>query len=192
MLPPANRPLVRFLLRFVLAALVLGVIVGPFQVAFGDDTPAATPAATPTATPGTDTDDGQAISYQDWPNHDWRSPGFVGIVDGEMFDPDCWRMQAVGANVPNLIYRESAQNFNPLMAMAARFTVAEVEELVEPGDLDPAQIHTPGVYVHRILQLTEEQNEKSIERRTTRPREPEPDTYSPAGSTDADSTGGAA
>ena len=91
---PANRPLVRFLLRFVLAALALGVLVGPFQVAFGDDDPAAT-------------DDSKAISYQDWPNHDWRSPGFVGVVDGEMFDPDCWPMQAVGANVPNLIYRES-------------------------------------------------------------------------------------
>jgi len=72
----------------------------------------------------------------------------------------------------NLIYRESAQNFNPLMAMAGRFTVAEVEELVEPGELDPAQIHTPGVFVHRVLQLSEEQNEKRIERRTVRPKDP--------------------
>ncbi|HEY9292651.1 MAG TPA: CoA transferase subunit A [Microlunatus sp.] len=71
----------------------------------------------------------------------------------------------------NLIYRESAQNFNPLVAMAARFTVAEVEELVEPGELDPAEIHTPGVYVQRVLALTPEQNEKRIERRTTRPNE---------------------
>jgi hypothetical protein len=94
---PANRPLVRFLLRFVLAAFALGVLVGPFQVAFGDDDPAATD----------ESDDSKAISYQDWPNHDWRSPGFVGVVDGELFDPDCWPMQAVGANVPNLIYRES-------------------------------------------------------------------------------------
>ncbi|SDS54768.1 CoA transferase subunit A [Microlunatus soli] len=70
----------------------------------------------------------------------------------------------------NLIYRMSAQNFNPLVAMAARFTVAEVEELVEPGELDPAEIHTPGVYVHRVLGLTEQQNDKRIERRTTRPR----------------------
>ncbi|QDP95067.1 CoA transferase subunit A [Microlunatus elymi] len=68
----------------------------------------------------------------------------------------------------NLIYRESAQNFNPLVAMAARFTIAEVEELVEPGELDPAEIHTPGVYVQRVLALTPEQNEKRIERRTTR------------------------
>ena len=69
----------------------------------------------------------------------------------------------------NLIYRSSAQNFNPLVAMAARITVAEVEELVEPGELAPDQIHTPGVYVHRVLPLTSEQNEKRIERRTTRP-----------------------
>lgn len=69
----------------------------------------------------------------------------------------------------NLVYRSSAQNFNPLVAMAARFTIAEVEELFEPGELDPAEIHTPGVYVHRVLQLTPEQNEKRIERLTVRP-----------------------
>ncbi|MBO0810675.1 MAG: CoA transferase subunit A [Microlunatus sp.] len=72
----------------------------------------------------------------------------------------------------NLIYRSSAQNFNPLVAMAGRFTIAEVEELVEPGELDPAEIHTPGVYVHRILQLTPEQNQKRIERLTVRSPEP--------------------
>ena len=54
----------------------------------------------------------------------------------------------------NLIYRESARNFNPLAAMAGKITVAEVEELVEPGDLDPNQVHTPGVYVHRVVPLT--------------------------------------
>lgn len=69
----------------------------------------------------------------------------------------------------NLIYRSSAQNFNPLVAMAGRSTIAEVEELAEPGDLDPAEIHTPGVYVHSVLQLTPEQNEKRIERLTVRP-----------------------
>jgi hypothetical protein len=81
------------MLRLVLAALVLGVIVGPFQVAFGQDDEPAT--------------DDEAIAYDQWPDHDWRSPGFVGVVDGQMFDPDCWPMQVVGANVPNLIYRES-------------------------------------------------------------------------------------
>jgi 3-oxoacid CoA-transferase subunit A len=71
----------------------------------------------------------------------------------------------------NLIYRESARNFNPVAAMSGRITIAEVEELVEPGELEPNQIHTPGVYVHRIVALTPEQAaEKRIERVTVRPR----------------------
>jgi 3-oxoacid CoA-transferase subunit A len=71
----------------------------------------------------------------------------------------------------NLIYRESARNFNPVAAMSGRITIAEVEELVEPGELDPNQIHTPGVYVHRVVALTPEQAaEKRIERVTVRPR----------------------
>jgi 3-oxoacid CoA-transferase subunit A len=71
----------------------------------------------------------------------------------------------------NLVYRESARNFNPVAAMSGRITIAEVEELVEPGDLDPNQIHTPGVYVHRVVALTPEQAaEKRIERVTVRPR----------------------
>jgi 3-oxoacid CoA-transferase subunit A len=69
----------------------------------------------------------------------------------------------------NLVFNKSARNFNPLAAMAGRITIAEVEELVEPGDLDPDQIHTPGVFVHRVLQLTPEQTaDKRIEKRTTR------------------------
>ncbi len=51
----------------------------------------------------------------------------------------------------NLVYRRTARNFNPVMATAARITIAEVEELVEPGDLDPGQVETPGIYVNRIL-----------------------------------------
>ena len=71
----------------------------------------------------------------------------------------------------NLIYRQSARNFNPLAAMCGRVTIAEVEELVEPGDLDPNDVHTPGVYVQRVVQLTPEQAaDKKIERVTTRPR----------------------
>ncbi len=66
----------------------------------------------------------------------------------------------------NLIYRETARNFNPLMAMAGKVTIAEVEELVDAGELDPNQIHTPGIYVHRIFQG--EGYEKRIEQRTTR------------------------
>ncbi len=71
----------------------------------------------------------------------------------------------------NLVYRSSARNFNPLAAMAGRVTVAEVEELVEPGELDPDHVHTPGVFVHRVVPLTPEQaGDKRIEKRTTRPR----------------------
>ena len=68
----------------------------------------------------------------------------------------------------NLIYRKTARNFNPMMAMAGRITIAEVEHLVEHGQLDPDQIMTPGVYVQRILQG--QNYEKRIERRTTRPK----------------------
>ena len=65
----------------------------------------------------------------------------------------------------NVVYRHTAQNFNPLAAMAGRITVVEVEEIVAPGELDPAQIHTPGIYVDRLIQGT---FEKRIEKRTLR------------------------
>ncbi|MBL7694712.1 MAG: CoA transferase subunit A [Ferruginibacter sp.] len=68
----------------------------------------------------------------------------------------------------NLIYKETARNFNPLMAMAGKITIAEVEELVPAGELDPNQVHTPGIYVHRIFQGTG--YEKRIEQRTVRKR----------------------
>jgi 3-oxoacid CoA-transferase subunit A len=71
----------------------------------------------------------------------------------------------------NFVYRQSAQNFNPLAAMAGRVTIAEVEHLVEPGEIDPAEVHTPGVYVQRVVALTPEQAaDKRIEKRTARPR----------------------
>lgn len=70
-----------------------------------------------------------------------------------------------GDRLGNLVFRKTARNFNPMMATAAKITIAEVEELVEPGELDPDQIHTPGVYVNRILQS---KFEKRIEQRTTR------------------------
>lgn len=68
----------------------------------------------------------------------------------------------------NLVYKGTARNFNPMMAMAGRITVAEVEELVEPGELDPNHIHTPGIFVQRIFQG--EKFEKRIEQRTVRQR----------------------
>jgi 3-oxoacid CoA-transferase subunit A len=72
----------------------------------------------------------------------------------------------------NLVFRDSARNFNPLCAMAGRVTIAEVEELVEPGDLTPNDVHLPGVYVQRVVPLTPEQAaDKRIEKRTVRPRE---------------------
>ena len=71
----------------------------------------------------------------------------------------------------NLVYRDSARNFNPLAAMCGRVTIAEVEELVEPGELDPNDVHTPGVFVQRVVALTPEQAaDKRIEKVTTRPR----------------------
>jgi 3-oxoacid CoA-transferase subunit A len=68
----------------------------------------------------------------------------------------------------NLIFRDTARNFNPLMAMAGKITIAEVEELVQPGELDPNFIHVPGIYVHRIFQGKD--YEKRIEQRTVRKR----------------------
>ncbi len=69
----------------------------------------------------------------------------------------------------NLVYRMAARNFSPMMATAARVTIAEVEHLVEPGELDPDQVHTPGIFVKRVV--LGHDYEKPIERRTTRPRE---------------------
>ncbi|HEX3907103.1 MAG TPA: CoA transferase subunit A [Mycobacteriales bacterium] len=66
----------------------------------------------------------------------------------------------------NLVYEKSAQNFNPLCAAAGRITVAEVEELLEPGQIDPMTVHTPGIFVQRVVHVPNP--EKRIERRTTR------------------------
>jgi 3-oxoacid CoA-transferase subunit A len=69
----------------------------------------------------------------------------------------------------NLVFRKSARNFNPLCAMSGRVTIAEVEHLLEPGELDADEIHTPGVYVQRVVALTPEQAaDKRIEKRTVR------------------------
>ena len=83
------------------------------------------------------------------------------------FDADFAIVKAwKGDTAGNLIYRATARNFNPVMAMAGKITIAEVEELVEAGELDPNQVHTPGIYVHRIFQG--KNYEKRIEQRTTR------------------------
>ncbi|MDO8992437.1 MAG: CoA transferase subunit A [Daejeonella sp.] len=83
------------------------------------------------------------------------------------FDADFAIVKAwKGDTAGNLIFRSTARNFNPVMAMAGKITIAEVEQLVEIGELDPDQIHTPGIYVHRIFQG--KNYEKRIEQRTVR------------------------
>jgi 3-oxoacid CoA-transferase subunit A len=69
----------------------------------------------------------------------------------------------------NLVFRNAARNFNPLAAMCGRITIAEVEHLFEPGEIEPNEVHTPGVYVQRVVALTPEQaSDKRIEKRTVR------------------------
>jgi 3-oxoacid CoA-transferase subunit A len=85
------------------------------------------------------------------------------------FDADFAIVKAwKGDTMGNLIYRSTARNFNPVMAMAGKITIAEVEHLVPAGELDPDQIHTPGIYVHRIFEGRD--YEKRIEQRTVRTR----------------------
>ncbi len=72
----------------------------------------------------------------------------------------------------NLVFEKSSRNFNPLVAMAGRVTIAEVDEVVEPGGIDPDAVHLPGIYVDRVVQLTPEQaNDLPIEKRTVRTRQ---------------------
>jgi 3-oxoacid CoA-transferase subunit A len=68
----------------------------------------------------------------------------------------------------NLVYRKTARNFNPMMASAGKVTIAQVEHLVEPGEIEPDSVHTPGIFVHRIVHVPNVA--KPIEKRTTRPR----------------------
>jgi 3-oxoacid CoA-transferase subunit A len=83
------------------------------------------------------------------------------------FEPDFAIVKAwKGDTTGNLVFRLTARNFSPLVAMSGKITIAEVEELVEPGQLDPDQIHIPGIYVHRIFQG--KNYEKRIEQRTVR------------------------
>ncbi len=82
-------------------------------------------------------------------------------IKGDFAIVKAWKADRYG----NAIYRHTAQNFNPMAATAGRITVMEVEEIVEPGELDPAQVQTPGIYVDRLIQGT---FEKRIEKRTVR------------------------
>jgi 3-oxoacid CoA-transferase subunit A len=85
-------------------------------------------------------------------------------IRGEYALVKAWKGDAHG----NLVYRKTARNFNPMMAMAGRVTIAEVEHLVEPGELDGDEIHTPAIFVQRVFRSAS--NSKYVERRTVRAR----------------------
>jgi 3-oxoacid CoA-transferase subunit A len=85
-------------------------------------------------------------------------------ITGDFALVHAWKGDRLG----NLVYRKTSRNFSPMMATAGRITVAEVEHLVEPGELDPDCIHTPGIFVQRVVRCRD--LTKHIERRTTRPR----------------------
>lgn len=108
---------------------------------------------------GTEVGEGKEVRYFDGKPHILET-----ALTADFAIVKAWKGDTLG----NLIYKGTARNFNPVMAMAGKITIAEVEELVQPGELDPNQIHTPGVFVQRIFQGTA--YEKRIEQRTTRPR----------------------
>ena len=93
--------------------------------------------------------------------YDGRNYILEESITGDFAIVKAWKADRYG----NAIYRHTAQNFNPMAATAGKITVMEVEEIVEPGELDPAYIHTPGIYVDRLIQGT---FEKRIEQRTVR------------------------
>jgi 3-oxoacid CoA-transferase/3-oxoacid CoA-transferase subunit A len=93
---------------------------------------------------------------------DGRTYVLEPAITGDFAIVKAWKGDRFG----NLVYRHTAMNFNPMMATAAKVTIAEVEELVEVGTLDPDHIHTPGIFVHRVVKGTG--YEKRIERRTLR------------------------
>lgn len=109
---------------------------------------------------GTEVAEGKDVRYFDGTPHILESS-----LTADFAIVKAWKGDRYG----NLIYKGTARNFNPMMAMAGKITIAEVEELVEPGELDPNYIHTPGIFVQRIFQG--EKYEKRIEQRTVRPRE---------------------
>ena len=117
------------------------------------------PAVFTPAGAGTEVADGKEIR-----NFDGKDYLLEYAFDASFALVKAWKGDTLG----NLVFHETARNFNPLMAMAGKITVAEVEELVQPGELDPDLIHTPGIYVHRIYQG--KNYEKRIEQRTVRKR----------------------
>jgi 3-oxoacid CoA-transferase/3-oxoacid CoA-transferase subunit A len=111
--------------------------------------------------------DGSVAKYSDKKEtREFHGRAYVleSAIRGDFAIVKAWKGDRFG----NLIYRHTAMNFNPMMAAAANVTIAEVEELVDVGDLDPDHVHTPGIYVHRIFRGRD--YEKRIERPTTRAR----------------------
>ncbi|MBT3544886.1 MAG: CoA transferase subunit A [Saprospiraceae bacterium] len=108
---------------------------------------------------GTEVANGKEVRYFDGKPHILES-----ALQADYALVKAWKGDRYG----NIIFKGTARNFNPVMAMAGKITVVEVEELVEPGGLDPNFIHIPGVFVQRIFQGTG--YEKRIEQRTTRPK----------------------
>ena len=100
------------------------------------------------------------------PHEDFEGQTYVreSWLKGDLAIVKAWKGDTEG----NLVYRKTARNFNPMIATAGKVTIAEVEELVAPGQLDPDDIHTPGIFVQRIFQGRD--YKKYIERVTTRPR----------------------
>lgn len=105
---------------------------------------------------GTSVGDGKEVR-----DFDGRKYILEESITGDFAIVKAWKADRYG----NAIYRHTAQNFNPMAATAGKITVMEVEEIVEPGELEPSQIHTPGIYVDRLIQGT---FEKRIEQRTVR------------------------
>ena len=110
---------------------------------------------------GTEVAEGKEVREFDGKPHILES-----ALTGDFALVKAWKGDTAG----NLVYKATARNFNPMMAMAGRITVAEVEELVPAGELDPNSIHTPGIFVQRIFQG--EGYEKRIEQRTVRSQTP--------------------
>ncbi|MBK8846234.1 MAG: CoA transferase subunit A [Bacteroidetes bacterium] len=97
-------------------------------------------------------------------NHKGREYLIEEAFEADFAIVKAWKGDTMG----NLIFKATARNFNPMMAMGGKITIAEVEELVEPGELDPNQIHVPGIFVHRIFKG--DMYEKRIEQVTVRKR----------------------
>lgn len=115
------------------------------------------PAVYTPAGVGTEVAEGKEVR-----NFDGKNYLLEYAFDADFAIVKAWKGDTAG----NLIFRSTSRNFNPVMAMAGKITIAEVEELVEVGELNPDEIHTPGIYVHRIFQG--DHYEKRIEQRTVR------------------------